>query len=58
VFVGLRQMCNLPVESLKTGGTAWFTDLTVADPYYALPLMTSAFLYGVIEVSLVFICKL
>ncbi|PIO54904.1 hypothetical protein TELCIR_23721, partial [Teladorsagia circumcincta] len=26
---------------LSTGGTAWFTDLTIADPYYALPLISA-----------------
>jgi len=25
---------------LKTGGTSWFTDLTVADPLFLLPIMT------------------
>ena len=46
-------MANLPVESMKTGGTAWFTDLTVSDPYYALPVITVALLYATIEVSVV-----
>ncbi|KAK3359566.1 60Kd inner membrane protein-domain-containing protein [Lasiosphaeria hispida] len=32
-----RAMSNLPVPSLETGGILWFTDLTVADPYYILP---------------------
>jgi len=53
VFIGLRQMANLPVESMKTGGTAWFTDLTVPDPYYLLPLVTMTMLYASIEVSIV-----
>ncbi len=44
-FFGLRGMANLPVESLSTGGTLWFHDLTLADPYYILPLCTSASLY-------------
>jgi len=51
VFVGIRQMTNLPVASMKTGGTAWFTDLTVPDPYFALPVMTVAMLYAIIEVG-------
>jgi len=50
VFIGLRQMANLPVESMRTGGTAWFTDLTVPDPYFILPLMTITMLYASIEV--------
>lgn len=39
-YIGIRQMVHAPVESLRTGGIAWFTDLTVADPYYLLPLIT------------------
>lgn len=35
-------MASLPVESMETGGILWFTDLTLRDPYYALPLLTSA----------------
>lgn len=42
VFVGIRQMANLPVDSMTTGGMAWFTDLTIPDPYYALPVLTMA----------------
>lgn len=39
-FICIRQMVNAPVESLQTGGLYWFTDLTLADPYYALPFLT------------------
>ena len=42
VFFGLRAMCNVPVESLKTGGLYWFTDLTAADPTMMLPLLTAS----------------
>ena len=30
---------------MKGGGLSWFSDLTVADPYYILPLLTSATLF-------------
>jgi len=53
VFVGIRQMANLPVESMKTGGLFWFKDLTVSDPCFALPVMTMALLYATIEVSVI-----
>jgi YidC/Oxa1 family membrane protein insertase len=43
-------MAYLPVESLRTGGILWFTDLTVPDPFYALPLMTMASLLATLEV--------
>jgi YidC/Oxa1 family membrane protein insertase len=45
MFIGLRGMANLPVESLSRGGLLWFDDLTLADPFYVLPLITSASLY-------------
>ena len=43
-------MANLPVESLKTGGLWWFTDLTACDPFYILPIVTSATLLLTFEV--------
>ena len=42
MFFALRGMTNLPVESLKTGGTAWFYDLCAADPFFLLPLLTTS----------------
>jgi YidC/Oxa1 family membrane protein insertase len=48
--MGLRGMANVPVESLRTGGLWWFTDLTVPDQYFLMPLITSATLYATIEV--------
>ncbi|XP_003700990.1 OXA1L mitochondrial inner membrane protein [Megachile rotundata] len=52
IFIALREMALLPVESLKTGGLWWFTDLTVPDPYYVLPIFTSIGLYIVTEHTL------
>lgn len=40
-FIGLRRMCELPVEQLKTGGLGWITDLTVPDPYFILPVLNT-----------------
>lgn len=39
-FIGIRRMVNAPVESLHTGGALWFTDLTMADPFFILPIVT------------------
>ena len=50
VFVGIRQMANYPVLSMKTGGILWFTDLTLTDPFYLLPLFTMSTLFLTIEV--------
>ncbi|XP_077982453.1 mitochondrial inner membrane protein OXA1L-like [Glandiceps talaboti] len=50
-FIGLRRMATLPVESMKTGGLYWFTDLTVADPYYILPVVASLTMLASIELG-------
>lgn len=50
-FMGLRGMANTPVDSMREGGLFWFTDLTVADPTFILPLITSATLYLTIEIG-------
>ena len=34
-----RGLANLPLESMETGGLSWFSDLTIPDPYYGLPLI-------------------
>jgi YidC/Oxa1 family membrane protein insertase len=44
-------MANLPVESMKTGGLFWFPDLTIADPYFLLPILCSASMLLTIEVG-------
>jgi YidC/Oxa1 family membrane protein insertase len=50
-FIGLRQMANTPVESLRDGGLFWFTDLTVPDQFFLLPLITSFTMLATIEVG-------
>ncbi|XP_037502532.1 mitochondrial inner membrane protein OXA1L isoform X1 [Rhipicephalus sanguineus] len=50
-FFALRGMANLPMESFKTGGLLWFTDLTVPDPLYILPLITSVSLFCTLELG-------
>jgi YidC/Oxa1 family membrane protein insertase len=50
-FVGLRGMANCPVDSMRTGGMMWFTDLTVPDQFYLLPMITSATMYLTIELG-------
>ncbi|KAL2754831.1 hypothetical protein ACRALDRAFT_2042690 [Sodiomyces alcalophilus JCM 7366] len=37
----LNGMGKLPVPGLEDGGLLWFTDLSVSDPFYILPLGTS-----------------
>ncbi|KAI5729651.1 hypothetical protein M8J76_004965 [Diaphorina citri] len=50
-FMGLRGMANVPVESMKTQGLWWFTDLTLPDQFYLLPLLTSATLFVTLEIG-------
>ncbi|KAL1841911.1 hypothetical protein VTJ49DRAFT_6433 [Mycothermus thermophilus] len=40
MFRLVKGMSALPVPSLETGGMLWFTDLTIADPYFILPVAT------------------
>lgn len=50
-FIALREMANLPVPSLQTGGLWWFQDLTVSDPTYILPMIVTATMWGVLELG-------
>lgn len=51
MFMGLRGMANLPVESMQDGGLAWFTELTASDPYYLLPIVTSLTMMATIDLG-------
>lgn len=51
-FWAIRGMAGLPLESMKTGGMYWFTDLTIPDPTYVLPLMACLGFISNIEVIL------
>lgn len=48
LFRIIRGMSQVPVPSLETSGYLWFTDLTVADPYFVLPAIGT----GLMSVSL------
>ncbi len=51
-FIGIKGMCNLPVESLMTSGMLWFPDLTAADPYFILPVLASGSILAIVAVSI------
>ncbi|KAI0453548.1 hypothetical protein F5B21DRAFT_479058 [Xylaria acuta] len=42
MFRLVRGMADIPVPGMETGGLAWFTDLTVPDPFYILPCLSTA----------------
>ncbi|KAF3927238.1 hypothetical protein ABW20_dc0107155 [Dactylellina cionopaga] len=44
-FIILRQMAYLPVPGLEHSGALWFTDLTSADPYFVMPVLSSLFIF-------------
>lgn len=50
-FFALRGMATAGVEGFSSGGALWFTDLTIADPYYALPLISAATMWVVLKVG-------
>ncbi|KAI1319218.1 Mitochondrial inner membrane protein oxa1l [Mortierella claussenii] len=50
-YLALRDMAHLPVPQFQEGGTAWFTDLTVADPTYVLPIASSLGFLAIMELG-------
>lgn len=50
-FFGIRNLCNAGLETLQYGGIAWFTDLTVPDPTWTLPILSSASMLVLLQVS-------
>lgn len=51
-FFLLRRISYEPVEALLSGGAFWFTNLTVPDPFYILPIMTSVSMWALMEFGL------
>ncbi|KAG7363577.1 60Kd inner membrane domain containing protein [Nitzschia inconspicua] len=49
MFFGMRKMPELFPEQLSTGGLFWFTDLTIPDPTYILPLACGISFFATIE---------
>lgn len=49
-FFSLRAMA-VECESFKSGGMLWFQDLSAADPYYVLPVLSSSLMALSIQLS-------
>jgi YidC/Oxa1 family membrane protein insertase len=47
-FMALRQMGDY-FPAYATGGTAWFTDLTMSDPTFALPVLNALSFLAILE---------
>ena len=50
-FITLRRMTELPVAGMSTEGIFWFQNLTVPDPYYALPVLASLSFMTIMQVG-------
>ena len=48
-FAALRGISEAKLPSFVNGGVLWFSDLTVADPYYVLPLLSCVSLHLLIR---------
>ncbi|KAF7563155.1 hypothetical protein G7046_g986 [Stylonectria norvegica] len=51
LFRIISGMVNIPVPSLETAGFLWFPDLTASDPFFVLPAVGSALLFGAMLVN-------
>ncbi|KAG6833400.1 hypothetical protein H0H87_007385 [Tephrocybe sp. NHM501043] len=51
MFFGIKKMCELPVVQLAHSGFSLLPDLTVADPYMALPILLCAAVNAQIQVG-------
>lgn len=47
----LRWGTAMQIPSMTVGGALWFTDLTIADPYYLLPITASAIFLLTVELG-------
>ncbi|KAI9262094.1 60Kd inner membrane protein-domain-containing protein [Sporodiniella umbellata] len=48
-FMAIRGMAEVPVPGLSSEGALWFTDLAAKDPYYILPVISTAGMMAVLE---------
>ncbi|KAJ2841096.1 hypothetical protein J3B02_006053 [Coemansia erecta] len=52
MFFGLKDMATIPeITHMHTGGLWWFKDLTLADPYYILPALSTIGMMAVMELQ-------
>jgi YidC/Oxa1 family membrane protein insertase len=55
MFFGVKRLCALPLEQLHWSGVSFFSDLTVADPYYVLPIASAVLMNVQLSVRIIFI---
>jgi YidC/Oxa1 family membrane protein insertase len=49
MFFGMKKMPDIFPEAMQSGGIAWFTDLTIPDPTYILPITCGLSFLATIE---------
>lgn len=49
LFFALKGLAGAGLESMKTGGLFWFTDISVADPTTVLPIVAAGLTLAVLE---------
>ncbi|TVY80802.1 Mitochondrial inner membrane protein OXA1 [Lachnellula suecica] len=51
MFKLLRAMSAIPALGLETGGTLWFPNLAIPDPYFLLPMLTAGVLHALMRLG-------
>lgn len=51
-FITLRKMCYYPIPSLHESSLLWLPSLAEKDPYYVLPIVTSATLFVTLRLGI------
>uniref|UniRef100_A0A158R5C4 Mitochondrial inner membrane protein OXA1 n=1 Tax=Syphacia muris TaxID=451379 RepID=A0A158R5C4_9BILA len=51
-YFALRGMLRKNFPGFSTGGSLWFEDLTVPDPYYILPMLSAATLFTTMKLGI------
>lgn len=51
MFRIITGMTHIPVPALESAGFLWFQDLTISDPYFILPALTTAIMVLTLEVN-------
>lgn len=51
-FTAIKKMANASYPGFSTEGTLWFKDLTICDPYWALPVISATTLALVMRVNI------
>ncbi|KAJ2781212.1 hypothetical protein H4R18_003031 [Coemansia javaensis] len=51
MFLALKDLAQIPITHMATGGALWFANLAVPDPYYILPMASAGLTIGLMELQ-------